>query len=405
MDVVLYQKMNSLKRTVQDVISANDARKVGQTVGTVPRVKLASYAPATATGTQWGIGSATSKRHFISWEQQSRVRQKGLATKIDIYVANTTGLTNFYFEIWRPVGTVHKRIYSEDILSKVVGTVVNTIELATPVKVEEGDLIGYSLYGQTSTYSLICVTGANTISTYYVSDTDPTYNAYNWANAGTSNPYYVPIVVYGNSPDLITIGDSIIAGHPGNDSLIESLATWTNAFSQTIAYNVANAFNWTYQNMGIGGQTAVQVSARFANDVLPYYPSIVLLEGGVNDIAGGSTDQTAYINNMKSMIDGCVNAGIIPVVLKILPWTNGTTAQNQTRDTWNLALSNLVATYPTAILVDANSAVGQFRSGGDSGNLWDINPTYGDGSGIHYNASGYAQIASVVSKAIAAKWF
>ena len=406
MDVILYQKMNSLKRTVQDVISANDARKNGQVLGTVPRVKLGGYVTPTNTGSQWGVGTATSKRHFVNWEQQSRIRQKGLATKIDIYVDNTSAgnLTNFYFEIWRPVGSVWKRIYSEDILSKLVGTVVNTVELAQPVKVEEGDLVGYSLYGTNAVYNLKAIQGTNTVATYFINDVDPTYNAYNWATAGTANNYYVPITVYGNSPDLITIGDSIIAGHPGNDSLIESLATWVNAFNQTISSNVANNFNWTYQNMGIGGQTSSQISARFNSDVVSYHPSIVLIEGGVNDIAQNSTDQNGYIANMKSMLDSCVAAGIIPVVLKILPWTAGTTVQNQTRDAWNVALTNLVATYPTAILVDANSAVGQFRSGGDSGNLWNIQPSY-DADGIHYNANGYAKIAQVVAGAIGAKWF
>jgi hypothetical protein len=74
----------------------------------------------------------------------------------------------------------------------------------------------------------------------------------------------------------------------------------------------------------------------------------------------------------------------------------------QERDRWNAALAALAATYTGAILVDASSRVGQFRAGGDAGNLWDIKPAYvaADGQGVHFTATGHEQIAMAIHDAI-----
>jgi hypothetical protein len=84
------------------------------------------------------------------------------------------------------------------------------------------------------------------------------------------------------------------------------------------------------------------------------------------------------------------------LVMKILPWSNGTNVQMQTRDDWNASLVTLAAGYSKAIVVDASSYVGQFRSGGDAGNLWDIQAVY-NSDGVHFTSAGHGQIAQALA--------
>jgi len=99
------------------------------------------------------------------------------------------------------------------------------------------------------------------------------------------------------------------------------------------------------------------------------------------------------------MLDAAQAAGITTVVLKILPWTNGTNSQMQTRDDWNASLAALAAGYSNAVLVDASSYVGQYRASGSGGNLWDIQTAYNQ-DGVHFNQTGHGQIALAIAEAI-----
>jgi lysophospholipase L1-like esterase len=128
-------------------------------------------------------------------------------------------------------------------------------------------------------------------------------------------------------------------------------------------------------NKGVGSQTTTQIAARFAADVLSAYPRYVFIQGGVNDLAGGTITQATYIANMTAMIAATVAAGAVPIVCKILPWTAGSNANMQKRDAWSSALQAVVATYPTAIWCDSDTALGQNRVGGDAENLDNVHLT------------------------------
>lgn len=196
-------------------------------------------------------------------------------------------------------------------------------------------------------------------------------------------------------PVLLGIGDSLIAGHPVCFSMIES-GTMTGP---SITQSAAAPRRWTWANQGVGSQTTAQMASRFTTDVVNLQPRYVLINGGVNDIAGGVAKAT-FIANWTTMLNACQSNGLIAIALLILPWSNGTTVQMQTRDDWNSSLVTLVATYAGFRSVDSSSVVGSFRVGGDAGNLWNIRTECSAGDGVHYNGTGYARIGDSVSRGI-----
>lgn len=190
--------------------------------------------------------------------------------------------------------------------------------------------------------------------------------------------------------DLVGIGDSLIAGHPWNFTSLEG-GSPTGA---NIVDLLADLRGWTRTNQGLGSQTTTQIEARFDAHVVALSPANALINGGVNDIVLGGSKAT-FLANWTSMLNKCVAASIIPYVLLMLPWTNGNSAQNTARDEWNADLAALVATYPSAILVNADAAVGVFRSGGTPGNRWNIHPSINQ-DGVHFTESGYRTIAQFI---------
>jgi len=115
--------------------------------------------------------------------------------------------------------------------------------------------------------------------------------------------------------------------------------------------------------------------------------------------------KTQFLAYWTVSLDALAAANIIPVVCKVLPWTNGTNGQMQTRDDWMTDLEALVATYTGSVWVDFDTAIGKFRAGGDEGNLWDIQtvPDY-DADGVHLTLLGYTKMAEIIDAAILTKY-
>jgi len=201
-----------------------------------------------------------------------------------------------------------------------------------------------------------------------------------------------------SAPALVGIGDSIAEASNTHRGYCRDITADNNPPAQYI-YHVARALDCSYQNMAIGGQTTTSMATRFAADVVAAAPKYALIEGGVNDVAYGVLTLATTLTNYTTMLDACRTAGIIPIVLSILPWTAGTAEQSQDRDARNAAIRDLVLRYDGAVYVDAAPYVGQYRAGGDADNLWDILPgyTYDD---THYLPAGYVQIARAIADAI-----
>jgi lysophospholipase L1-like esterase len=75
-----------------------------------------------------------------------------------------------------------------------------------------------------------------------------------------------------------------------------------------------------YFNRGIARQTTPQMLVRFRQDVVKLHPKVVVIQGGMNDIAAftGPGTQGMIVENIESMVD-IAKANGIAVVLASLP--------------------------------------------------------------------------------------
>ncbi len=347
----------------------------------------------------WGIFNA-GERHFISLNHQSRIRQSGNLTQIQVWIQKPATMDKMFFDVWRQnTSTTYDRIYTENIIYKVVGG-DNIVNLNVAVPVIEGDYIGYGINNTEttpSTYQLNMSIGSG-IEGYYVTGSISDNISYKWGDF-TSTDRYVKIKTYGfGSPVFAIAGDSIAAGHPAHYSFIETTNT-TNIPNQ-ILYQLSHfQDNASYQNMGIGSQTTTMIAARFDRDVGNLSPNVAVIQGGVNDVIGGAANPVIE-GNIATMANTSLANDITPIVILPLPWTSGTTNQMLQMDNLTGNMSTSICTWSGVYCVNASPYVGIPRVGGSPGNLWDINASYTADASVHYNEAGYTQIALAISDKI-----
>lgn len=75
---------------------------------------------------------------------------------------------------------------------------------------------------------------------------------------------------------------------------------------------------------GIGGQTTSQFLLRFRKDVIDLAPEVLVINGGINDIAenAGTYDPKLTFDNIKSMTEVALQNGIAVVLTSVLPAAN-----------------------------------------------------------------------------------
>ncbi len=356
------------------------------------------YDTATSGSGNWGSSSVTL-RDFIAIGQKYRIRKTGTIERIRMYTDSTQDLTGFYLMIWRQNGSNYDLVgTSENLASNLSSGSYSTITLSSPITgVQEGDFYGGRMQWTSPHNSFYARTGVSGVTSYFYNGQASTTN-FAWESKTSTAGSVMPIEIYMSAPQAVFIGDSIIMGATDHTSYLTT--TLESSTSTTIEGHLHDLTGYSYQNMGIGSQKTSDILARISSDVVALKPQIVVINGGVNDIAG-SISKSTFIANWTSILDTFQSDSNIKkvIVLKILPWTNGTNTQMQTRDDWNASLATLASNYSKALVVDADSYVGQFRAGGDSNNLWDINPSY-NSDGVHFNSSGHLQIATAIKNAL-----
>ncbi len=365
------------------------------------KVIVQPYDTARSNATaNWGM-SGSGSLEFIGVGHRYRVRQDGTINRVRFYTVSKTGLSAAYVKVWRKNGSTYDLVgTSNNLVSDMTAASFNTIDLSSPITgVQEGDYVGLRIESAGGAVPSFYGYNPGNVTTYYAQNQSFGTTGVNWAGQSPT-AFVMPIETYMQAPQAVFIGDSIISGNPAHLSFLETTETTNVGSSIERKYNAATGY--TYQNMGIGAQTTASISARFAADVIALHPRLVIIEGGVNDIANGAVTKNTFLANWTSMLNAAqADSGVSKIfVLKILPWINGTNNQMQTRDDWNSSLATLAAGYSKAVVVDASSYVGVFRSGGDPGNLWDMNALYNSGDGVHYNASGHFKIAQALADAL-----
>lgn len=355
-------------------------------------VIVGPYDTATSGAGNSGCASACASggsREFINIGQKYRIRQTGTISRVRLYVASTASLTGFYIKIWRKNASSTYDLVgiSNNIASSLTAGNFHTVDLSSPISgVQEGDYYGYRIEASGSEYETYvkAVTG---VTVYMVTNETPSTTNYTWESKTAGANQAMPIELYMTAPQVAFIGDSLIAGHPAHYSFLETTAI-TNITS-TIEKQFSNLTGYTYQNMGIGSQTTSNILSRFTNDIINLKPKVAVIYGSGND-GYSDANKATFLSNWTTMLNAAQASEYITtiIVLKLLPATSGTTVQMQAHDDWNVALTALAANYSKAIVVDANPYVGQFRSGGDAGNLWDIKTAYNQDN-VHLNSAGY----------------
>lgn len=128
--------------------------------------------------------------------------------------------------------------------------------------------------------------------------------AIDFANIDRYKNENMEIINSGNTPEAVFIGNSITQ-------------MW---FDTHPAFFTAN----NYVGRGIGGQTTAQFLLRFRKDVLDLNPQVVVINGGINDIAQntGTYNAEFTFDNIKSMAELAQANGITVILTSVLPAAN-----------------------------------------------------------------------------------
>ncbi len=151
-----------------------------------------------------------------------------------------------------------------------------------------------------------------------------------------------------------------------------------------------------YINRGISGQATPQMLVRFRQDVIDLNPSVVVIQGGMNDIAAVTVPGTTLMigNQIKSMVDLARANGVAVVLASLLPVCD--------------CGSKLAAFLPRGKIFGLNDWIEDFAN--ESGAVYlNYYPALADGrdfkreltdDGILPNAAGYALMTPLAEAAI-----
>jgi len=151
-----------------------------------------------------------------------------------------------------------------------------------------------------------------------------------------------------------------------------------------------------YVNRGISGQTTPQMLVRFRPDVINLKPSVVIINAGVNDIAGNTGLSTLEMieDNISSMAELARSSGIKVIIASVLPafdfpWKSGLKPAEKiaSLNEW-LKDYSLINKF---VYLDYYSSMVDSRKG--------LNPLYSE-DGVHPNEAGYKVMGPLAEKAI-----
>lgn len=353
-------------------------------------VQVAGYPAITTTAADWGSAQYVWALNFAN---NQRIRQTCKINVVQIYFASVpVRLTAFYLMIWR-----ERPADAFDSIAKVnilpyVSAGLNTITLPTPINVREGDVVGYGYESSGAGSNFLTLYNNGTTSTYYNNlSTAPTSSNYGWVGQSslTTN---IPIKLFSyESPFAVYIGNSIMSGNNMFSAYANNFLAG-DSLQYSIPFIISKHYGWTNQNLGISNYRTIEIRNDFTRNVLATKPRIVIMEGGVNDIGGISSDST--IANYTWMYQQAVAANIKILQLSIFPWTNGSNANNRKRDSLNTRIKNLVQSYGGKFVM-MDTVLGQFRSGGDAGNFWDIQTGLSP-DGAHFYRNGFFVVSNKI---------
>ncbi|SFQ05330.1 GDSL-type esterase/lipase family protein [Hymenobacter arizonensis] len=155
---------------------------------------------------------------------------------------------------------------------------------------------------------------------------------------------------------------------------------------------------YAYVGRGISGQTTGKLLVRFRADVIDLRPAVVVILGGINDIAenGGPYNQQATLNNIMTMAELARVHGIRVVLGSVTPATDFWWRKGLQPAPHIMALNQQIKAYATQqkiVYLDLHSALADETLG--------LKKAYGE-DGVHPNLAGYRVMAPLLNQAVAA---
>jgi len=357
--------------------------------GTIPATVAAGNFSQTAPGT----------RSCLTQGNYNRVRTTGPIRRIRLYLQHVDTITGLWFATWRLVAsTYYASGRSDDLSPQLGGFIVNDLWLPRPVMAQAGDHLGLILT-TTGTGVYYLYAPAQSIHTLKYLATAPTTRDGESLSGWTSSAAHIlPIEAWGDPADILWIGHSQVSGVPGNASPIENSTTWDDT-SNPAALLAALLPGSTYANLGLAGETAANCAARAQASISAAHPALTVCITGANDFGTGNPDWAAFATNVAAIAHAAELAGSQFLFVNPLPSTAFSNANMALRDLYTSAAEAALEAYP-AMIADAGAALGQFRASGPPGNLWDLQPAFDSGDGIHLLPAGYSILAAQVLAAL-----
>ena len=127
---------------------------------------------------------------------------------------------------------------------------------------------------------------------------------------------------------IVALGDSTTAGTPAFKSPIEAPPNGSGNIESQYAYWLMQTHpEWLVLNRGVNGERSDQIRARFARDVAPARPAVVVIIAGVNDAYQGRSAESVE-RELEAMYTAARAARIVVVAGSIIPYNVATADQN-----------------------------------------------------------------------------
>jgi len=370
------------------------------------------------TGLTGGNGELWS---LISDSVNNHVGRDGTVRGCKIKLVNKANIVALGITILRhTAGTSYKVIGkypSEPLSAGNLSEGVNTLDFGSDVieHVRSTDLIGVICRSDTATImnamdaaDTLPVDDSATAKFRYYDSNSISYSdiavgsTYDHAGGGAAFAV-MPVAALMNPPKVIVVGDSISEGSPHNityrrDDGSTNPKDIDGSFAQ-IAYRHVG---WECELAG-NTQSSNNLAETYVNDMNTVMWAKALTDYlhvhcGINDIADSRT-WTQTLASLNDILTACRSHGVQLILTSIFPCDNLDAAKSRIRDTFNSNIRNWSALHTDVLYFDLNQALGQFRSGGDAGNRWDLWNGFNEDD-THLSKSGAAMAAGLLASFI-----
>jgi acyl-CoA thioesterase-1 len=192
---------------------------------------------------------------------------------------------------------------------------------------------------------------------------------------------------------IVALGDSTTAGTPGFKSPVEAPPNGSGNVESQYAHWLMQAHaDWRVLNRGINGERSDQIRARFAGDVVPANPAVVVIIAGVNDIYQGRPAESVE-RELERMYDAARAARIAVVAGTIVPYNSSGADENARMRAVNAWIRDYAARHDAVVFCDTRAAV---AAPGQPDRL------VSSPDGLHPSPEGYKRMASALEPAIRA---